>query len=95
MEGDNEAMAEQDPEIFEPNLLSSHDHRIGNVNEIEFLTSEVFAVASSDGTVTVLKIDRDSISRFENSTGYKLNVVAKWSQLLVPVAPFAPAAPTY
>ena len=74
---------EQEGPVFEPDLLSSFNHDIGDVNDIHFLTSEVFAVASSDGTVTLVKIDRDSIlgSRNTKSTGFKLAAIAKWSKL--------------
>ena len=49
------------------------------MNEIQFLTSDVVATASSDGSVTLLKIDRDSLTN--NSTGYKFVQVNKWNKI--------------
>jgi len=65
--------------LFEPQLLASFDHRFGDVNEIQFLTSDVVATASSDGSVTLLRIDRDSLTN--NSTGYKFVQVNKWNKI--------------
>ena len=55
MEDDNSRMGESSG-IFEPQLLASFDHRFGDVNEIQFLTSDVVAAGSSDGSVTLLKV---------------------------------------
>jgi hypothetical protein len=49
------------------------------VNEIQFLTSDVVATASSDGSVTLLRIDRDSLTN--NSTGFKFVQVNKWNKI--------------
>ena len=73
---------EQEETVFEPDLLSSFNHD-GDVNDIHFLTPEVFAVGSSEGTVTLVKIDRDNLlgSRNTKSTGFKLTAIAKWNRL--------------
>ena len=49
------------------------------MNEIQFLTSDVVATASSDGSVTLLRIDRDSLTN--NSTGFKFVQVNKWNKI--------------
>ncbi len=73
----------EDPDVFEPNLLSSYDHGNGDVNEVQFLNTDTFAIASSDGTVSLLKIDRDNVLEARNlhSTGHKLTKVAAWNKL--------------
>ena len=73
---DDESLGEK---VFEPQMVASHDHRFGDVNEIQFLTSDVFAVASSSGQVSLLRIERDNAS--VRSTGYKLLQVNKWDNL--------------
>ena len=55
MEDDNTRMGESG-DVFEPQLLASYDHRFGDVNEMQFLTSDVVATASSDGSVTLLRV---------------------------------------
>ena len=74
---------QDDPDVFEPNLLSSFHHGNGDVNELQFLNNDTFATASSDGTVSLLKIDRDNVLEARNlySTGYKLTKVAAWNKL--------------
>ena len=49
------------------------------MNEIQFLTSDVVATASSDGSVTLLRIDRDSLKN--NSTGFKFVQVNEWNKI--------------
>jgi len=73
----------EDSDVFEPNLLSSYDHGNGDVNEVQFLNTDTFAIASSDGTVSLLKIDRDNVLEARNlhSTGHKLTKVAAWNKL--------------
>merc|ERR1711935_628893 len=67
--------------LFEPQLLASFDHRFGDVNEIQFLTSDVVATASSDGSVTLLRIDRDTLANSLQSTGFKFLQINKWNKL--------------
>jgi len=79
MEDDNSRMGESSG-IFEPQLLASFDHRFGDVNEIQFLTSDVVAAGSSDGSVTLLKINRDSLDNTLQSTGFKFTQINKWNK---------------
>ena len=80
---ENEDLPQEDLEVFEPNLLASFHHGHGDVNELHFLNTDTFAVASSDGTVSLLKIDRDNVFETRNlhSTGYKLTQTAAWNKL--------------
>ena len=80
MEDENSRMGESSC-IFEPQLLASFDHRFGDVNEMQFLTSDVLATASSDGSVTLLKIDRDNLTSSIQSTGFKFLQLNKWNKL--------------
>lgn len=65
--------------IFEPQLLASFNHNFGDVNEIQFAQSDVMAVASSDGSVTLLRMERSTADG--PSTGFKLTNVYKWEEL--------------
>jgi len=80
MEDDNSRMGESG-DVFEPQLLASYDHRFGDVNEMQFLTSDVVATASSDGPVTLLRIDRDTLANSLQSTGYKFLQINKWNKI--------------
>ena len=64
--------------MAEPQLLASFDHRFGDVTELQFLTPDVFAASSSDGSVTLLRVVRDEL---QSSTGFKLVQVTKWDKL--------------
>jgi hypothetical protein len=69
--------------INEPQLLATFNHRFGDVNELQFLTSEVFVSASSDGSVSLLRIVRDNIlsPRESDSTGFQIVQANKWDKI--------------
>ena len=77
----NEETTEGSTNISEPQLLASFNHPYGDVNEIQWLTEDLCAVASSNGDVCLLRIDRENLLVNRDSTGYKLMPVNKWNQL--------------
>ena len=70
---------EEPTQVFEPQLMASFNHGFGDVNEIQFLTNDLLAIASSDGTVTLLKTDVDNFGGFQSS--FKFSKANQWTKL--------------
>ncbi len=67
--------------VFEPQMLASFDHRTGDVNEMQFLNADLLAVASSDGSVTLLKVQKDIVGSATPSTGISLSKANHWPKI--------------
>ena len=52
---------------------------IGDVNEMQFLTPDLFSVGSSDGSVTLLRISKENGLGNRETTGYNLAQMNKWN----------------
>ncbi len=68
----------EESQITEPERLTSFDHSFGDVNELQFLTTDVFASASSNGTVSLLRIARENNL---GSSGISLVQANQWKDL--------------
>lgn len=80
MDEDLNSSTVESSEFFEPQMLAAYDHQFGDVNEIQYLSNEAFAVASSNGSVTLLRTDRDNLGTLR-STGYKINQINQWQKI--------------
>ena len=52
---------------------------LGDVNEMQFLTPDLFSVGSSDGSVTLLRISKENGLGNRETTGYNLAQMNKWN----------------
>jgi len=67
--------------LEEPEMLAYFDHTLqGDVNDIQFLNPDFAVVASSSGTVTLLRLSRD-IAPDCMSSGWVLQEATKWENL--------------
>ena len=73
-------------EPAEPELKTVYKHKIGDVNDIQFINPDIAVCASSDGTISALKIAREISSASTQvqeapSTGWALQEIGKWEKL--------------
>lgn len=65
--------------LEEPELVANFDHtHRGDVNDIQFLNPDFAVVASSSGTVTLLRLSRNLAG---DATGWDLQDVSTWDKL--------------
>ena len=71
-------------DILEPDLKAIHKHNRGDVNGIEFMNPDIALCASSDGSITALRIGRDIAQAHieeQNSRGWALQEVSNWNKV--------------
>jgi len=73
-------------DITEPNLKAYYKHKQGDVNEIQFMNPDVAICASSDGTITALRIGREISSAYAEeqkavSSGWSMQEVGIWNKI--------------
>jgi len=67
--------------LEEPELVANFDHtQRGDVNDIQFLNPDFAVVASSSGTVTLLRLNRNVAADYMTS-GWELQEVSNWQKL--------------
>jgi len=70
-------------ELAEPELKGTYKHD-GDVNELQFLNPDIVVCASSDGSVTALRISRGLVgapTENQDSTGWCFQEIGKWDKL--------------
>ena len=81
---DDENQKNSVDESTEPELKATYKHNRGDVNEIQFINPDIAICASSDGTVTALKIGREFTSapskELETASGWALQEIGKWDK---------------
>ena len=73
-------------ELTEPELMATNKQHHGDVNEIQFMNQDIAVCASSNGSVTALKLGREFASTHSQeqgigSGGWGLQEVGKWDKL--------------